>query len=195
MLDLESHITGIDRLPAALKQPDDITWLSIYLARLDLIQQVIDDYLSGLLAWDNLGYDTPGLALQAVGRLLGQPRPAGATDVEYKQLLRIRRLVRQSTGTAPDIRRVVAEIGALGGGAIVRFQVPHTVIVTFGNFAIIAAKGLSLDVVTGLLIDTIGDVDRLQIWDAVGSAFTWDTEGKGWLQAVWSTPLYDSFGD
>src|SRR5690606_1243793 len=193
-LDLESHIAGIDRLPAALKQPDDITWLSIYLARLDLIQQVIDDYLSGLLTWDQLGAQTPAIALAVVGKLLGQDRPDNVSDDEYKRLLRARRVARRSTGSAPDIRLVVSELGAIGGGATVRFQVPHTVIVAFGNFAILAAKGRSLDVVTGLLIDTIGDVDRLQIWDAVGGAFTWDTEGKGWLQAVWSIPLYDSFG-
>lgn len=195
MLGLESHTVGIERLPEALQLPDDVAWLTLYLARLDSIQDVIDEYLSGLLTWDQLGASTPALALRAVGLLLGQPRPDNVTDDEYKRLLRVRRIARRSTGTAPDIRRVVAALGDIGGGAIVHFAVPHTVIVTFGNFAAISSKGLALDVVTSLLIDTIGDVDRLQIWDAVGNAFTWDVEGKGWGQAVWATPLYDSFGD
>jgi hypothetical protein len=191
-LDLPSNVDAIQRLPQGLRGDNTVAWLTIYLARLDAMQSVIDDFLSGLLSWDVIGFATPALALAAVGRLLGQPRPTGATDDEYKRVLRVRRIVRRSTGTAPNIREVVRLLGDYGGGASVVMLPPNTVIVTFANFAAVAAQGLTLDVVTSLLIDTIGDVDRLQIFDAVGNVFTWDVEGKGWDQAVWAAILYDS---
>ena len=107
-LNLPSNLDVIQRLPQGLRGDNTIAWLSIYLARLDAMQDVIDEYLFGLLSWDVIGFDTPGLALQAVGSLLGQPRPTGATDVEYKRILRVRRIVRRSTSTAPNIREVAS---------------------------------------------------------------------------------------
>jgi len=191
-LDLPSNVDAIQRLPSGLTGDNTVAWLTIYLERFDALQSVIDEFLFGLLTWDQLGFPTPLLALDSVGRLLGQPRPTGASDDEYKRILRVRRIVRRSTGTAPNIREVVKLLGDHGNGATVRFQVPHTVIVTFAHFAAVAEQGLSLDVVISLLVDTIGDVDRLQIFDAVGHAFSWDIDGQGWLQAVWASPLFDS---
>jgi hypothetical protein len=192
MLDLPSNVDAIQRLPQGLQGDDTIAWLTIYLERLDTLQDVIADYLDGLLSWDQLGADTDATTLDHIGQLLGQARPTGASDDEYRRILRVRRLARLSCGTAPDVRQVVAELGSINGGATVHFATPHTVIVTFGNFAAVAAQGLTIDVVAALLLDTIQDVDRLQIWDAVGNAFSWDVDGKGWFQAVWATPLFDS---
>ncbi len=192
LLDLTSNHDAIDRLPQALRGDNTRQWLGVYCDRLDVLQDTIALFLDGLLTWDQIGARTPAVVLAAIGRLLGQDRPSDATDDEFKRILTVRRVVRQSTGTAPNIRRVVNTLGAFGGGANVVFSVPHVVIVTFGNFASVAALGFTIDVVAQLLLDAIGDVDRLQIWDAVGNPFTWSIEGKGWLQAVWSTPLYDS---
>lgn len=167
-------------------------WLTIYLERFDSIQDVIVEYWNDLLSWDQLGAQTPDFILDGVGQILGQARPDGSTDDEYKRILIIRRLVRLSSGTQPDVRRVVAAIGEFAAGSIVSFLTPHTVIVTFSNFAQAVAAGLTLPVVAQLLLDAVQDVDRLQIWDNVGNPFTWDEQGKGWSQGVWSTPLFDS---
>jgi hypothetical protein len=193
MLGLNSNVDAVQRLPQGLQGENTVAWLTIYLERYDELQELVDNYLSGLLTWDQLGADTDSTVLEWIGQLLGQARPTGATDDEYRRILRVRRLVRLSCGTAPDIRAVVAELSGFSvWGATVYFVVPKTVIVTFGNFSAIAALGLSLDVVTDLLMDAIGDVDRLQVWDAIGIPFTWDTEGKGWDMGVWATPIFDS---
>jgi hypothetical protein len=193
MLGLTSNVDAIERLPQGLQGENTVAWLTIYLERLNVLQTLVDDYLSGLLSWDQLGAPTDAAVLEQIGLLLGQARPTGATDDEYRRILRARRIVRLSCGTAPDIRAVVSELGSHAvGGASVYFVVPKTVIVTFVNFAAVDALGLTLDVVSALLMDAIGDVDRLQIWDAVGNPFTWDTEGLGWEQAVWATPIFDS---
>jgi hypothetical protein len=192
MLGLDSNVDAIERLPQGLQGPDTVAWLTIYLERLDALQTLVDNYLSGLLSWDQLGATTDAAVLDWIGALLGQGRPTGATDDEYRRILRVCRIVRRSCGTAPDIREVVAELGSFANGASVYFTTPHTVIVTFVNFAAVAALGLTIDVVSALLLDAIGDVDRLQIWDAVGNPFTWDTAGLGWDQGVWATPLFDS---
>jgi len=189
MLELESNLVGIDRLPQGLQGENTRRWLTLYLARLDTMQSLVSTFLDGLLTWDQLGAEIPTYTLTLIGRLLGQPWADGLSAEQYKRALIVRRIVRLSQGTAPHIRQVVAALGDLGSGASVYFATPHTVIVTFQNFATI---DLPIAVVASLLIDAVGDVDRLQIWDAVGNVFTWDVENKGWLQAVWANPLFDS---
>jgi hypothetical protein len=191
-LELSSNVDAVARLPQGLQGENTIAWLTIYLERMDALQNTVAAYLDGLLSWDQLGAVADSQVLGWIGQLLGQPRPTGATDDEYRRILRVRRIVRISCGTAPDIRAVVAALGQVAGGASVYFTTPHTVIVTFGNFAAVSALGLSLEIVAGLLLDAIGDVDRLQIWDAVGNPFTWDVEGLGWDLGVWATPIFDS---
>ena len=188
----ETNSVAIDRLPDGLRGDNTRRWLTLYTDRLDSNQAIVTAQIDGLLVWDQDGSIAPANILPSIGRLLSQPRPSGATDDEYRRILRIRRVVRLSKGTAPDIRKVVAAIGDEGAGAIVYFSTPHIVIVTFANFASQVARGLTIDVVASLLIDAIGDVDRLQIWDAVANPFTWDLENFGWLQAVWALPLFDS---
>jgi len=183
---------GLAQLPVGLREADTDAFLSVYLERYNTLQSLLETYINWLLTWDLPGTDTPDFILAAIGKLFGQPRPVGTDREAYRRILIVRRRVRRSKGTQPDVRRIVQEIGSYGGGAAVAFLVPNTVIVTFANFAAVAAQGLTLEVVSDLLLASIGSVKRLQIWDAVGNAFTWDIEGKGWLQAVWATPLFDS---
>ena len=190
--DPDNVTLGIAQLPQALQQPNTAKWLAILLSRVDDLQAFEIDYLNQLLIWDQLSADTDDYILDWLGALLGQPRPDGANSLEYKRILLVRRLVRLSSGTQPQVREIVTLLGSFGGGASTGILVPHTVIVTFANFAAVAALGFSLSVVVSLLSDAIGDHDRLQIFDAVGTAFTWGLEGQGWGQGVWSVPLYDS---
>ena len=132
-----------------------------------------------LLIWDQPGANTPLWVLDVIGKLLGIGRPADASLEEYRRILTVQRLVRKSSGTQPNVREIVNRIGGFGTGASVAFLTPHTVIVTFANFADVEAQGLTLPVVIALLEAAVVDVDRLQIWDAVGNAFTWGIQGQG----------------
>lgn len=190
---LPSNAEGINLLPEGLRGPNATDWLRQYTDRLDQSQAVILAWINALAQWDQEGAILPVGTLEIIGRLLGQPRPTGASDQVYQRILKVRRLVRQSNGTRLSVRRVTSAIAEGTQGATVTFVTPHTVIVTFANFAAVEARGFSLSVVASLLLDTIQDVDRLQIFDAVGNVFTWSVEGKGWIQAVWAVPLYDNF--
>lgn len=183
---------GLDLVPFGLRDDDTNDWLSIYLNRLDDLQGTIQTVMNYLLTWDQPGANTPLWVLDVIGKLLGIGRPADASLEEYRRILTVQRLVRKSSGTQPNVREIVNRIGGFGTGAGVAFLTPHTVIVTFANFADVEAQGLTLPVVITLLEAAIGDVDRLQIWDAVGNAFTWGIQGQGWGQGVWAAPLYDS---
>lgn len=186
---------GLEQLPFGLSgDADTDQFLSIYLQRYNFNQAPLEQVLNWLLIWDLPGSQIPSWILDTVGKLLGCPRPdsLAGNDEGYRRVLLVQRIARKSSGTEPDVRKVVKRLGDFGGGANVRFLIPKTVIVTFANFENLAEQGITLDVVIRLLRATIGDVDRLQIWDAIGSAFTWNVEGLGWNQAVWATPLYDS---
>ena len=186
---------GLAFPPVGLSGDDDTnTSLTIYLQRYNLNQAPLEQTLSWLLIWDQPGAQVPSWILDLVGKLLGCPRPDSliGDDEGYRRVLLVQRIARQSSGTAPNIRKVVKRIGDYGTGARVGFLLPKTVIVTFNNFADVEAQGFSLDIVIRLLSATIKGLDRLQIFDAIGNAFTWDVEGQGWQQAVWSTALYDS---
>lgn len=188
----DNIVTGIALLPQRLRQEATEDWLGIYLGRLNDLQDSLVTYFNWLLTWDQPGAPTPDFVLRNIGKMLGQPWPDNATKEEYRRILTVRRFVRLSSGTRPQVREIVKAIGDVGGGAQVHFLPPHGAIVVFANFAAVAAEGFTQDVVSSILLDSIGACDRLQIWDAVGNVFSWDVQNQGWLQAVWATKLFDS---
>jgi hypothetical protein len=142
----DNIVEGLALLPQNLRQPNTEAWLAIYLGRYNTLQDVLVKYFNWLLQWDLPGADTPDFILDNIGKLLGQPRPDGAGRETYREILKIRRLVRLSSGTRPQVREIVKALGDISSGAAVVFMVPHTIVVSFANFSALEAKGFSLDV-------------------------------------------------
>ena len=136
------------------------------------------------------GAGDPDISL--LGQLLGQARLTGQSNESYRRSLRVRVLVRLSCGTLPDVSRV-AEAAAreFGDGRWDTYRVDaHIIVVAIGQ---LDPDPLVRELVTQLVLDTIGEVDWLILYSLPQSPFTFDTPNLGWSQGLWAETVFASF--
>ena len=174
---------GEDRIPDSQQRPLPLAVLRAALEQLDELDGVAQELLDGLKL-SNAGASKSFL-LDYLGELLGLRRLLNQADGDYRLALLGRVVVRRSRSTAQDIKAVARFIAdAYGNGSSVVKRVgPKTLAVGVGGLTTDPAQ---LRTVVSMLLDSIGEVDRLTLFAIPANAFTWDTVGAGWDQGVWS---------
>lgn len=174
---------GEDRIPDSQQRPLPLAILQAALEQLDELDGITQEILDGLQL-TNAGASKSFL-LDYLGELLGLRRLLDQSDADYRLALLGRVIVRRSRSTASDVKAVVRFIAdAYGNGSSVVKRVgPKTLAIGIGGLTTDPAQ---LRTVSSMLLDTIGEVDRLTLFSIPANAFTWDTVGAGWDQGVWA---------
>lgn len=183
---LDVTTRGIDRLPDARQRSNVLAVLQAILEPLDATATA-GQRLADALALN--GGQTLTFTLDLLGQLLALRRQVGQSNEDYLTALLGRVVARQSYGTLPDIKAVAAFIAEQygDGGYYVYSPQPKTVIVGITGMTTTADV---VAIVSRLLLDSIGEVDRLQLFTVGGAPFTWDTAGLGWDQGLWSELVF-----
>jgi hypothetical protein len=180
---------GLERIPDARRQPLPDAVLQAALEQLDANDELAAETTA---AFDLTGGSTKSFALDYIGALIKQPRLLGQSDDDYKIALRARILVRQSRGTLGDVKRVVAFISEVWGNGnyVVTSPSPKSLVIGIGSLSTSPAE---LETIVRLLLDTVGEVDRFDLWAIPFNVFTWDTPGQGWSEGIWAEKVYTTY--
>lgn len=190
-MDYVDHVTlGLDDLPPQQRQPFMDAVATVVLRELNAIEDIYAQALDALDLYS--GSQTLTFLLDYLGQLLGQARLTGQSDESYRRSLRVRVLVRLSCGTLPDVSRVAESVAReFGDGRWDIYRVgAHILVVAVGQ---LDPDPLVRELVTQLVLDSIGEVDWLILYSLPQSPFTFDTTNLGWSQGLWAETVYASF--
>ena len=173
---------GLARWPEATRGPNVTSYLSVYLQELVDNEDTVWEVLDGLREWNVQDVSTQAsFVLDTVGRLLGQPRPSGFSDVDYKFILRVRSIVRMSDATKPAVFRVCNALSQ-GQPFMLLEQVPEHWTVSFS--LVLDAQWQEL--YRRLLYDAIGATDSLDLYFAVPGTALYDDPEVGYDEGAYS---------
>lgn len=167
--DIDHVAAGIAALPEKLRRARIARYLSVYLRQFDSLESVVEAVINAFINWQVPG-EQLDFVLDAIGSLVGQPRPDGYDNERYAFILQARVLVRQSEATLPDVYRVA---NFLAQGKTVRvFGFPPKVIIVVFVDLVLDAEQQAL--YRQLLLDTIGAVDRLVVQHVTSATAFYD---------------------
>ena len=166
---------GVGSLPQLGQQPNVVAYLSVYLAQLTTQETAIWQALDGFYGWQS-GARTYSWILDTIGTLIGQVRPSGFGDDDYRFVLIARTISRVSDSSRSDVERLVAYL-AQGGSYQVTRGVPEHWYVSFFDLVLTAQWQA---VYADLLLATIGATDSLELALANGGTARYDTENVGY---------------
>lgn len=165
---------GLARLPQLGQQPVIVRYLTVYLQALADNETAVEQVLDGFLNW-KFGASRTWI-LDTIGALIGQVRPSGFDDEQYRFALVARTIVRVSDSSRGDVERLVAYL-AQGSAYALDASVPEHWYVTFISLPLTAQQqALYAD----LLLDAIGATDSLTLSWANGGSALYDTDDVGY---------------
>ena len=172
-----NHVAqGFAALPEKLRANRVLRYLAVYLQQYDNLEEAVQQLIDAFLTWETFGVEQT-FVLETLGALLDQPWPDGFTATQYSFILQARARARRSEATLGDVYRV-ANFLARGNEVRVFGLVPRTTVIVFVD---LQATDAEKAIYEQILLDTIGDVDGLQVqYVPTGTAFydfgEYDTE-------------------
>lgn len=156
MTEARDYVTlGTNRMPDGMRKANALAYLSVYLHTFTATETAFLQVLDAFAEWNR---STPrySFVLDAIGRLIGQPRPDGFNDIDYLSVLVARTIVRGSKSQRSDIVRLIAYLSTLNGG--------------LGNYSVFAGPPEHWDIVIfdAVLTEQWQDVYARLIFDAIG---------------------------
>ena len=106
---------GTDRLPDGTRKPNTLAYLSVYLQTCTDTETAALEVLDAFAGW-NVGAPPFTFVLDRIGVFLGQPRPSGFSDLDYRNVLIARSIARVSRSTYADLVKLVEFLVTLNGG-------------------------------------------------------------------------------
>lgn len=98
---------GVGRLPEKGRGPNTVKYLSIYLREIMSEETTALRVLDGLREWNVPSPSTLSFVLDIIGKLIGQPRPSGFGNDDYRFILQARVLARASDATLSAVTKLV----------------------------------------------------------------------------------------
>jgi len=162
---------GLADTPEELRKPRIQQYLALYLARVNSIEQLVQDVLDAFFSWEGSGADID-FVLEIIGALFSQPRPDGFTNQEYAFILQARAIARKSSATLGDLTTLAR---FLAGGKPVRVfgLQPKVVLVQFVDLQISPQRAQLYE---QLLLDAVGATDQLLLSFVTSASAQYDVD-------------------
>lgn len=166
---------GTDRLPDGSRKPNTLAYLSVYLQSCTDLETAVLQILNAIMQWNRVAPQF-SFVLEIIGKLIGQPRPDGFSDEDYRNVLIARTIVRTSDSSKASLVRLVAFLSTLNGG-IGRYTVSggppeHWKITLFE--VVLTAQWQA--VYARLIIDAIGVTDSFTLTTATTANALYDDD-------------------
>lgn len=175
---------GTARVPDGTKKPNTLAYLSVYLQELTNTETAALQVIDTLLGWNVLP-PRFSFVLDRIGAILGQPRPNGFDDVEYRDVLIARSIVRVSKSQTADLVKLVAYLSTLNGGlgnySVSGGPPEHWQIVIFD----VSLTAQWQAVYAKLIIDAIGVTDSFELTIGTSATALYDDD-----DTVYDVSLY-----
>jgi len=164
---------GTDRLPDGSRKPNTLAYLSVYLQECMDTEVAVLQVLDAFAGWNQIAPQF-SFVLDTIGVFLGQPRPSGFSNEDYRNVLIARSIARVSRSQREDVVKLVAFLATLNGG--------------LGNYVVTGGPPEHWYI-------TLFDVALTPQWEAVYVAFIFATIGVTdsfvLTQATAASALYD----
>jgi hypothetical protein len=168
---------GIARLPEAGRKPNIVKYLSTYLRELTDQEQVIWEILDTFRDWYRvIPNDTHDFIFDTIGGLIGQPRPDGFDNEDYRFILIARTIARQSDATKASVLKMVDHLSQ-GQGYGVLASIPEHWTIYF-QLTNLDAQWMKL--YERLLYDTIASTDSMDLNLVTPGTLLYDDEFIGY---------------
>jgi hypothetical protein len=106
---------GTDRLPDGTRKPNTLAYLSVYLQACTDTETTALQLLDAFAGWNVIAPQFT-FVLDLIGGFLGQPRPSGFSNLDYRNVLIARSIARVSRSEYEDLVKLVAYLSTLNGG-------------------------------------------------------------------------------
>lgn len=166
---------GTDRMPEGMRKPNALAYISVYLRELTSTETGYLGVLDAFLDW-NTTAPRYAFVLEALGKLLGQPRPDGFNDTDYRNVLVARSIARASDSSLASITKLVAHLATLNGGvgaySITAGPPEHWHIIIYD----VSLTQQWSDLYARLIFDAIGVTDSFDLTLGNASTAVYDDE-------------------
>jgi hypothetical protein len=165
---------GTGRLPDGSRKPNTLAYLSVYLQECTNTETAVLEVLDAFAGW-NVIAPPFSFVLDAIGLFLGQPRPSGFSNEDYRNVLIARSIARVSQSQRDDIVKLAAFLATLNGGlgiyAVTGGPPEHWNITLFD----VSLTTQWRAVYTTLITDAIGVTDGFTLTTATAASALYDS--------------------